>query len=289
MRLELNATAAGGRAAADKGAAPQVDAVRAIGMRAPADAAAAPPRVAGGVQAARRRRPTHDERGAGRGGATTPRSSATYYNEPVALVDLVDGPRFRAAEAEIERLRAGHAIEMEQMRVYVETLRAYGEPTPSSRTPTVRSPRGRRLRAESRAWQHVRLEQIVLQIVNPQHSSRRGVARHHARHRARSGSMMHEGGTHDPDSVRLQPRRSSRGVGWRGLASEFRRTPRCSQWKGDGSTDASRCIERDQKCNECNLVQSNVIEPAACRHLCRRSSIHPHTPRDANRRRRRVS
>ena len=83
--------------------------------------------MAGGVR--RGAPPLHDERGAGRGGATTtPRSSATYYNEPGSPSStFVDGPRFRAAEAEIERLRAGHAIEMEQMRVYLETLRAYGE------------------------------------------------------------------------------------------------------------------------------------------------------------------
>ena len=37
------------------------------------------------------------------------------------------GPKFRAAEAEITRLKEGHAREMRQLRQYVETLRAYGE------------------------------------------------------------------------------------------------------------------------------------------------------------------
>ena len=67
-------------------------------------------------------------RAASSGGRVDSSARGGRYSEPGSPSSaFVEGPRFRAAEAEIARLKSGHAREMEQMRVYVETLRSYGE------------------------------------------------------------------------------------------------------------------------------------------------------------------
>ena len=51
-------------------------------------------------------------------------------SRPVAgshAVASSSGPKYRQAEAQLAKVKEGHAREMRQLRAYVEQLRAYGE------------------------------------------------------------------------------------------------------------------------------------------------------------------
>jgi hypothetical protein len=98
----------------------QVDAVRAIGMKAPPDVAAT---LSSPKQRAEAVVPDKAKVAAERNAVAKPSSANTL---PGAVPGL-PGPRFRQAEAEISSLREGHRQEMDQLREYIEQLRAYGE------------------------------------------------------------------------------------------------------------------------------------------------------------------
>ena len=108
-----------------QGRAPQIDAVRLIGMRAPTDAAPsdAPPRGAAG---------TAGKGGMNAGSSQSPRDGSprqsTIFAEPGShAANAVHGPRFRQVEAELHAVKEGHAREMQQLRTYVQQLRGYSE------------------------------------------------------------------------------------------------------------------------------------------------------------------
>ena len=133
VRLELAPTAAaasggggggggsgGSGGGGGGGGAAQIDAVRLVGMRAPADAAAAeaPPRKMGGLAA-----PSSSV-----GGSPRQQPPTLFGAEPGShAANVVNGPRFRQVEAELQSVKEGHAREMRQLQHYVHQLRTYGE------------------------------------------------------------------------------------------------------------------------------------------------------------------
>ena len=131
-RLEMSASAstptdAPAAAASTTDVAAQIDAIRAVGMRAPKEAAAADSPRHATTTTTTTTKPT--------GGGSPPSSpfkaaggaDAAFHVPGSAQAAMTAGPRYRQVEAELRSLKEGHAREMRQLRAYVDQLRSYGE------------------------------------------------------------------------------------------------------------------------------------------------------------------
>ena len=104
-RIEMQLRAGG------DGASAQLDAIRAVGMRAPRDAAA-----------------KESPRGSGKkegGAAKVDDQPFAVPGSPTAAMTV--GPRYRQLEVELRSLKEGHAREMKSLKAYILQLRDYGE------------------------------------------------------------------------------------------------------------------------------------------------------------------
>ena len=102
-------------------AAAQIDAIRAVGLRAPAEEAAkeAPPR--------RNTTDKKDAKDTSSGGKESPRKDDAFHIPGSTAGVMTTGPRYKQLEGQLTSLKAGHAREMRQLRAYVDQLRSYGE------------------------------------------------------------------------------------------------------------------------------------------------------------------
>ena len=121
-RLEIEVTpimGTGGEEVPD--AAAQIDAIRAVGLRAPAEEAAkeAPPR--------RNTTDKKDAKDTSSSGKESPRKDDAFHIPGSTAGVMTTGPRYKQLEGQLTSLKAGHAREMRQLRAYVDQLRSYGE------------------------------------------------------------------------------------------------------------------------------------------------------------------
>ena len=114
LRLELALERTSGKSAKTF-IAPQIDAVRLLGMRAPTDAAPqdSPPRRAGAAPARPRIGPAS--------------SCSNPFAAPGPGTDFRTFGSMRHAEAEIASLKDGHAHELKHLRAYIDQLKGYSK------------------------------------------------------------------------------------------------------------------------------------------------------------------